>query len=263
MARLQNNPPAGETRELLTPEVEEGARVPLWPRRLLELATQVRDGPDREKAQGEAWLLLHTALMRYLRYHAGKSGPVSREDLEDIASRKSLDLLRRLSSGGWNLTGRFPAEVCGYLSRVAHHGLLDLLNEESRRRRPGAEHLDEWVMAERLPSWSAGMETLPDAAVEQREFSSMLVHCAGRLAPRSRMIWFLRVFCELSSKEIAAHPEVRLKANHVDVLLQRTRRAVRDCLRHLGYEREDMPPGSFIEIWRFLRFSRGDGGEER
>jgi DNA-directed RNA polymerase specialized sigma24 family protein len=91
--------------------------------------------------------------------------------------------------------------------------------------------------------------------VERRDFAQALRGCAEELKPRSRLVWFLRIFCSMSSKEIAVHPEVKIKASHVDVLMQRARDAVRDCMRRKGYKPQDMPPGTFVEIWKTFRMS--------
>jgi DNA-directed RNA polymerase specialized sigma24 family protein len=86
--------------------------------------------------------------------------------------------------------------------------------------------------------------------VERKEFVEALRHCTERLKVRARFAWFLRVFHEMSSKEIATHPAVRLKVSHVDVLLQRSRKAIRDCMERRGFEPKDMPSGAFVELWQ-------------
>ena len=66
-------------------------------------------------------------------------------------------------------------------------------------------------------------------------------------------IWFLRVFYGTSSKDIALHPKISLKVSHVDVLLQRSRQTIRKCMNRRGYEPRDMPPGTFVELWKSFR----------
>ena len=56
-----------------------------------------------------------------------------------------------------------------------------------------------------------------------------------------------------STKEIAAHPLVSLKAGHVNVLLHRAREAMRTCMRSKGHEPRDMPVGTFVELWKACR----------
>jgi hypothetical protein len=53
----------------------------------------------------------------------------------------------------------------------------------------------------------------------------------------------------MSSKRIAVHPEILLKPGHVDVLLQRARKAIRDCMTKKHQDPEEIPPGAFAEIW--------------
>ena len=93
----------------------------------------------------------------------------------------------------------------------------------------------------------------PDVRVERREFIAALLLCVKKLQPRAQRIWFLRVFYDMPSKEIAVHPQVSARPNHVDVLLQRSRRSVRECMRRRGFEPHEMPVGTFVELWRALR----------
>ena len=99
----------------------------------------------------------------------------------------------------------------------------------------------------------------PDRRLQRKEFVEALRGCAERLEGRARLVWLFRVFCNMPSKEIAAHPEVGLKPGNVDVILQRTRQAMRACMLRNGYEARDMPPGTFVEMWRVFRFEEGHG----
>lgn len=99
----------------------------------------------------------------------------------------------------------------------------------------------------------------PDNLVERREFTAALRRCAAELDTRSRRIWFLRILCEMSSKKIATHPQVSLGVNHVDVLLYRARRMIRECMSTKGFEPGDMPPGTFIELWMSCGLDEAQG----
>src|SRR5258706_10331263 len=66
---------------------------PIWPLRLQEVCWELQsrlDSKSRGRTREEAWLLLNTALRRYLRIHAGHLGKISREDVEDISANKTL-----------------------------------------------------------------------------------------------------------------------------------------------------------------------------
>ena len=93
----------------------------------------------------------------------------------------------------------------------------------------------------------------PDVQAERKAYVTALQQCVQKLERRARLIWFLRVLCELRSQEIARHPTIRLKPSHVDVILHRVRREVRDCMARRGYAPEDMPTGTFVELWRAFR----------
>jgi len=224
-----------------------------------------KSGTDhaRESARAEAWLLISSAIARYLRFHARRLGKFTREDLEDLASQKSLDLLRRIERGKWRMSGRESSDISGFLSKVARNGLLDLLHQAERRYRQPASKLGpasgdskEMDGGAYIEETTASMTDPPDTLVDGREFAAALRGCAEQLNARSLTIWILRVFAEMSSRQIAAHPEVSLKVGHVDVVFQRTRKAIGTCMRGKGYEPQDIPPCAFVELWRAFRIGR-------
>ncbi|MCK4305984.1 MAG: sigma-70 family RNA polymerase sigma factor [Candidatus Eisenbacteria sp.] len=202
----------------------------------------------REDALGDAWLLLNSSIFSYLQQHTTRLGVASREDLEDLAAENALDLLRRITNGKWEITNRHPAEVAGYLSTVARHALMALQRRSRRRALPRDENRDEWDMGQTGAGQTMGTVVSPDQRLECREFAAALRQCAEELSPLARRVWFLRVFCQMSSAAIAAHPEVGIRASHVDVRLQRTRRTMRACMKKRGYAPQDMPPGTFAEL---------------
>jgi len=226
---------------------------PKWPALLKDLHKEVRCSKvqsSRQKARGELWLLLNTAICRYLRSHAAKLGSLGEQDLEDIAAEKSLDLLLKIESGEWDIQDRSPLEIAGFLSKVARNGLVDLYRQSGRLVVTGEDGRPEWDMDEQAQYGRPRVPDPPDVQIARQEFSQALRRCADQLDARSRRIWFFRAFYTMSSKKIAAHPDVRLKASHVDVLLQRSRVAIRDCMHGQGHEPQDMPPGTFVELWK-------------
>ena len=125
---------------------------------------------------------------------------------------------------------------------------MDDLRRSGRTVLPAdAEELDRHASIARLPEAA-------EARTERREFITRLLGCARRLRPEHRTIWLLRVLHELPSRAIAAHPEVRLKPGHVDVILGRCRELIRDCLRTHGIESGALPPGTFAELWNQFRY---------
>lgn len=233
---------------------------PKWPNRLKETILEMQNSsasPRREEARGEALLLLNLAIGRYLRRHGHRFGFRNEDDLHDIASQKSLDLLRRAELGKWSPANRRGPEVMAYLSKVAERGLIDRLRETGRRVLPADENRPEWDVAGKTRE--STMDP-PDLGIERKDFAEALKDCAGRLENTSRVVWFLRVLCSLSTKEVASHPDVRLNAGHVDVLMHRARRSIQDCMRQKGYCADDMPPGTFAELWQaFQREWSGTG----
>jgi RNA polymerase sigma factor (sigma-70 family) len=228
-----------------------------WPRQLRELHSEFilsGGGADSGRLRGELWLILNAALRRFLRLHARRFHGLSRADLEDLASEKSLDLLRRLDSGTWEIMDRTDAEIAGFLSKVARNGIVDLLRRpESRRRAVEKE-------PERARKAVAGLAAAggipPDAQVETRGFADALADCAGRLGTRSRRVWFFRVFLGLSTTELALHPDVALETGGVDMLLHRARKKIRDCMEQKGHRVRELPAGTFMRVW--MTFHRAE-----
>lgn len=230
-----------------------------WPERLKEISEALQHSQDessRRETTGEAWKILYFALSQYLRSHASDRGAISREDLEDLAEEKSLDLINRIVSKKTTFTDRSPPEIAGFLSRVARNDLLDFLRRNRRRVVPKDEDLPEWEVGERSQWITMSGTEPPDVAVEREEFVRALRECVEKLDWRSRLIWFFKVFYGMSSKDIANHPEIELKPSYVDVLSQRSRQLIRECMHHKEYQPHDMPPGSFTELWRELRLDR-------
>lgn len=228
-----------------------------WPDRLREFSEELRNPPDdaaRTAALGRTWKVLHAALSLYLRSHSTRFGPVAREDLEDLAGEKSLELLRRVVSGKTTFAGRSAAEIASFLSKVARNELLDRARRNARWADPPGEDLPE--PEQRDPGATMSSSEFPDVRVQRREFVDALRQCITQLDRRSRLSWFCRVFYRMSSKDIAVHPDLGLKASHVDVLLQRARKTIRDCMRRRGFDAHDMPPGTFVEMWGALRRER-------
>jgi RNA polymerase sigma factor (sigma-70 family) len=209
---------------------------------------------ERERALELAWLLLNSSISRYIRMHEASHGRISREDVEDLASEKSFDLIRRMELGEWDIRDRASAEIAACLSAVGRNALLDRLREANRRHRsvdPDGASVESGDAGMKCQS---GDGAQPDLAIEQKEFAGALAGCAAALPERSRLVWFLRVFCGLSSKEIALHPDIRLQPGHVDVVLHRTREIMRTCMKKKGFDSHSIPAGSFVEIWKAIRY---------
>ena len=237
-------------------------RGPAWAVHLLELCVVIRQPANRRalsKAQGEAWLILNAALCRYLRVHTVTRGAIGREDQEDIAAQKSLDLLERIRTGKWDVNHRAPSEIAGFLSTIARNALIDQRKREVRRVKAPREDEEAWdsdAISARAVHMDAKHAADQENRVESKAFASVLRGCAEQLSTRARRIWFFRVFLEMPSKAIATHPEISIRANTVDVILMRCRKAIRECMQAHGFEPGDMPPGTFVELWRAFEFEK-------
>ncbi len=172
----------------------------------------------------------------------------AREDLEDLASAKALDLLTRAEQGAWDPTGRAPGEVVAYIRSTARHGLSRW--GEQNRRMPAMSRLDNAgpVGEGATPQWAAPPPS-PEQRAETTEFVAALVDCLSGVQARARRIWVLRAVLDLSTREIAAHPDAGANKANVDVILMRVRTVLRECLGSKGFEMRQLPPGTFTQLW--------------
>lgn len=230
---------------------------PGWIERLHELLLLLPAAGQRERSRllDEAWPLMHAGMLRQARYQARRVGRIDRDSLVDLVSEKVLDLLRRIVSNDWDISRHSAPELGSFLSMTARNAIIDHLRREGRLIHPDADQEGPGWDAPRhrqVTKVAAHLESV-EVRAERKEFADHLVACVDDLADRSRTIWFLRVMLEMNSKEIAAHPEVETTPGNVDVILQRTRSAVRDCMTRKGHEPDRMPAGTFTEIWRRFR----------
>ena len=222
-----------------------------WHQRLREAHRRLLEGgPSRGRALGELWLVLNVLIGNMLPRYAQRYGAIPAADIEDIASEKSLDLLRKIDSGAWDPCGLTDQDIVGFLSSVARNGAIDHLRRRRRHREIEVDLERNRKAAEGRSSY--GLES-PDAGLERRRFVAALRECAEQLKPRSRRIWFFRVFYGLSSQEIALNPDVALKPRGVDMLLSRTRRKIGACMESKGHRATELPAGTFVEIWDLLQ----------
>jgi DNA-directed RNA polymerase specialized sigma24 family protein len=217
---------------------------------LIDLAADLRTGGEpRVRARTEVWVLLRDALVRVLRVHASSVRAIHADDLEDIASTKALELILRVESGAWDPRGRQGGEVAAYVGVVARHALWRWAGQSHRL--PRAAMPDEGGEFTGRAAFALAPDTA-ECTVEAREFVEALRDCVDRLAPRARRVWFFRAYYDLSSLEIAAHPEVGLNAPHVDVLVGRVRELLRTCLARHGHSSRDLPEGAYATLWEGL-----------
>jgi RNA polymerase sigma factor (sigma-70 family) len=205
------------------------------------LALQQAAPDGRNAARAELWQLLHAALFAAARAQAGRVAPVSREDLEDIASGKALELLQQAEGKGWRIEGRAPQEVAGFVARVARNGLVDLARRRGREVPPPAGD-EGWEVAA-----SAGAEAGPLELTIAEEFLLGLKSCVEGLASRARRVWMQRVLLERPSREVAG--ALGLSVANVDVMAQRARAALTACMAAKGHTVSGVDARAFVSVW--------------
>jgi RNA polymerase sigma factor (sigma-70 family) len=207
------------------------------------LALQCAGPEGRNAARAELWRLLHAALFAAARAQAGRVAPVSREDLEDIASGKALELLQQAEGKGWRIEGRAPHEVAGFVARVARNGLVDLARRRGREVLPPADS-EAWQLT---VSEGVADEAGPLEITIAEEFLVGLKSCVAGLTPRSRRVWMQRVVLERPSREVAG--ALGLSVANVDVMAQRAREALTLCMAEKGHTVSGIHARAFVTLW--------------
>jgi DNA-directed RNA polymerase specialized sigma24 family protein len=108
---------------------------------------------------------------------------------------------------------------------------------------------------------AAGATSQPESYLARRQFAEALRDCVETLPAKARVGWFLRIMLNMSSREIARHPGVRMNVAAVDMMLSRTRKTVRERMREKGFEPQDIPSGTLSLLWQSVR-SELEPGEE-
>lgn len=148
---------------------------------------------------------------------------------EDAADCFQNTFLAALELSRWQAVRHWPA----LLKRVATMQALNRLGQrlrEARRLRPLGD----------APGPSR--ELLPEQAARAAELSEQLVLALTELEPRQAEVFTLACLDGWSYQEIAA--ELRLTVNHVGVLLNRARAALRDRLRAFdSHDQREAPAG--------------------
>ena len=150
-------------------------------------------------------------------------------------------------------------DVSGFVAQTSRNAIIDHLRRE-RTRRGGNGDAHAPVDAAELASGRSHDAIPPSNRVEFAEVTAALDRCIETLAPRARRIWIFRTFFEMSSRDIAAHPDVRLTPANVDVIVGRARSALRACLEKGGIGAADLAVAGMARLWdRFVRASSRDG----
>jgi RNA polymerase sigma factor (sigma-70 family) len=250
---MERNSGAAGPIELPSPHAESEGPGPLWAGEIARLCRNLPPATRLDEPMAlleRLWLVVNLAVRRYLRIHSARFASVRPEDIEDLSSQKTLELLEKIVSRSWDLSNRTAAEIAAYISASARNALLDQGRRAVRLVRP-EDHEWERTMSESTPESFGGARN--EDWVDAEAYSRDLLGCLGGLAPRARLVWFFRAFYELSSREIAEHPRIKLEVGHVDVLMQRTRTAIQQCLRKAGHEATDIPAGVYARIWDVSR----------
>ena len=220
-----------------------------WPERVIALFAEWKcaQGDDqRNRIISKVWELINVAIVEYVHLHARVLGRVDNDDAYDIASEKTIAFLRSLRTGAPDIAALRPGQLCRYVSALARNGLVDVL------RRGGSGNFVGVASEAALAPESDGAEI----NVGRGQFLDAIRDCVSRLPPRTRRVWFMRLFLDMPSKRIAAQSSIGMTTSAVDMLLSRTRRTLRECMKRKGLGADDAPPGALAALWESLRDPR-------
>ncbi len=221
-----------------------------WPQHLVELGARWQAAPaDRDHLRTQIWVLVHTALLGLVHGQASRYSSLGPEDAEDLAADKCADLMQRLDEGRWRPGETTPGQTCSFLNTIVRNGLVDLYRVEGSKRIRSVDVVD---LADSLPAASTSE---PKDRQHRDRYVAAIGECLDALTERSQRMWFFRVFLEMSSKEISAHPDVRTTPAAVDVALNRARSAIKTCMAAKKFSKSDMPAGTFAALWDRLNKS--------
>jgi len=229
-----------------TQKNKDSGHVPRWPQRLQDLARQQRTAVSEtlnNRLRDEMWLLIHTGLYYYLRSQSRRLSWSLEDELHDLATEKSLELLGRIRAGKWELAGLEPLMIVAYFSKVARNCLLDW-----QRKRKSEQSFVAAAQRRAASEAPRPAPATPLVQLERKEFAQELRCCVELLQPRSRLVWLLRVFGDCSAQQIADNPRLALQVGHVNVLLHRARAQVRNCMARKGFDTTIIPAGCLAEM---------------
>ncbi len=220
-----------------------------WPERLQVLTAAwhlPQDEAARERLRAELWVLVVGVLDLKIRCQAGLRAGRDPTWAYDLAVQCALGIVTRLAGGEWDPRSYAPGQLQNYFSLVARNAVIDSVRSREGKR-PAREFAveDTGILEFGVPA--------DDGGAERAAVAAALAECAGRLTPRSRRIWFLRVMCEVASRRVGAHPQVAMSPAAVDMALTRANRKLRECLRRKGYAGADFGPGAFVACWEKFR----------
>lgn len=143
---------------------------------------------DPDSALEPLWLLLNTKLFSHIRSQSRKLGRLTHEDLEDIASEKALDLMRRIDTGKWRPDTASTGEIVNYVSRVARNGVVDALRRHGNataRELPmdpdETGRMPDLALVPRTPEWTRRTMPWPcGIAPRASRTSTVWCGCSGR-----------------------------------------------------------------------------------
>ena len=217
--------------------------APEWSVHLLCALAGLESSAPTAAERSRTWRLLHASLFAALRCQARRIAPVSQEDLEDVASAKALELLRQAEGGQWRAHGRSAHELAGYIQRVARNGLVDLARRRGREEPPPEDEAG-W---DALQAEAGDLAEDPAELAAAEEFVGALAECVGSLSSRARSVWFRSAVLGRPSRESAR--VLGITVGNVDVIAQRARRSLVECMARKGHRTADVTPRAFVLLW--------------
>jgi DNA-directed RNA polymerase specialized sigma24 family protein len=241
---------------------ETGASAPAdtraaWPERLRRLSADIRNPDVRFSAPGDTdraasalWILIQTALGGYLAFEI-RNSEIRRDVLPGLAAEKTAQLVEQIRRGSWKPAEESEMRIRAYIKQVAGNTARAFWKKYYRDR--GSEEL-----AESLDNSPQTGRPDPEQQAAGEEAARRLLQWLKTCRIEHALIFVMKAFYQMRTREIADHPGVRTSPTNVDTVWDRMRKQLRSKLTAEEGATPGFPPGTFAA---FLALWEADGGE--
>lgn len=228
-----------------------------WPERLRRLSADFRDQDvrfsspaDTDRVESALWVLIQTALSGYLAFEI-RNPEIRRDELPGLAAEKTAQLVEQIRRGSWKPSEESEMRIRAYVKQVAGNTARAFWKKYYRDR--GGEELSE-RMDERPRPDAVDPEGLAAGEEVARRLLQWLKTCRIEHA----LIFVMKAFYRMRTREIAEHPGIRSSPTNVDTVWDRMRKQLRSKLAAEEGAPPGFPPGTFAA---FLALWEAEGGE--
>jgi len=228
-----------------------------WPERLRRLSAdfcasdvRFRAPADTDRTESALWVLIQTALGGYLAFEI-RNPEIRRDELPGLAAEKTAQLVEQIRRGSWKPAEESEMRIRAYIKQVAGNTARAYWKKYYRDR--GGEELSE-TMDDRPLADAVD----PEEQAAGEEIARQLIRWLKTCRIEHALIFVMKAFYQMRTREIAEHPRVRTSPTNVDTVWDRMRKQLRTMFTADEGAPSRLPPGTFAA---FLRQWEAQGGE--